>query len=159
MVNTSNSRSGGPGFTSLTRHVVSLDKELYSTLSIFTQVYKWVPTSYCWGGGGGNPAMHWHAVQRGEAKLQGMLHAKETGLSSGHFGLWLLCAFTFTCCQRKFFAPKSHIMYFRSSEYKGSYDPINSNKRRRKIDFSSFQTFTRLIQVAPFRKRMDYGWS
>ena len=88
-----------------------------------------------------------------------MLHAKETGLSSGHFGLWLVCAFTFTCCQCKFFAPKSHIMYFRSSEYKGSYDPINSNKRRRKIDFSSFQTFTRLIQVAPFRKRMDYGWS
>ena len=40
------------------------------------------------GGGGGNPAMHWPAVQRGEAKLQGMLHAKETGLSSGHFGLW-----------------------------------------------------------------------
>ena len=71
----------------------------------------------------------------------------------------LVCAFTFTCCQCKFFAPKSHIMYFRSSEYKRTYGPINSNKRRRKIDFSSFQTFTRLIQVAPFRKRMDYGWS
>ena len=27
----------------------SLDKELYSTLSLFTQVYKWVPATYCWG--------------------------------------------------------------------------------------------------------------
>ena len=34
-----------------------LDKELYSTLSLFTQAYKWVPATYCWGGGGGNPVM------------------------------------------------------------------------------------------------------
>ena len=35
--------------------VVSLDKGLYSTLSLFTQVYhKWVPATYCWGG---NPVM------------------------------------------------------------------------------------------------------
>ena len=34
---------------SLTCHVVSLDKELYSTLSLFTQVYKGVPATYCWG--------------------------------------------------------------------------------------------------------------
>ena len=27
------------------RRVVSLDKQLYSTLS---QVYKWVPATYCW---------------------------------------------------------------------------------------------------------------
>ena len=33
---------------SLTRRV-SLDKELYSTLSLFTQVYKWVLATYCWG--------------------------------------------------------------------------------------------------------------
>ena len=33
---------------SLTRRV-SLDKELYSTLSLFTQVYKWVLVTYCWG--------------------------------------------------------------------------------------------------------------
>ena len=25
------------------RRVVSLDKKLYSTLSLFTQVYKWIP--------------------------------------------------------------------------------------------------------------------
>ena len=29
--------------SSLARRVVSLDKELYSTLSLRTQVYKWVP--------------------------------------------------------------------------------------------------------------------
>ena len=31
------------------RRFVSSDKELYSTLSLFTQVYKWVPTIYSWG--------------------------------------------------------------------------------------------------------------
>ena len=35
--------------SSLARRVVSLDKELYSTLSLFTQVYKWVVSKYCWG--------------------------------------------------------------------------------------------------------------
>ena len=35
--------------SSLTHPVVSLDKELYSPLSLFTQVYKWVLAMYCWG--------------------------------------------------------------------------------------------------------------
>ena len=36
--------------SSLARRVVSLDKELYPTLSLFTQlVYKWVPATNCWG--------------------------------------------------------------------------------------------------------------
>ena len=35
--------------SSLARGVVSLDKELYSTLFLFTQVYKWVLVTYCWG--------------------------------------------------------------------------------------------------------------
>ena len=43
-VNTSNSGSWGQGFKP-----VSLDKELYSTLSLFTQLYKWVPATYYWG--------------------------------------------------------------------------------------------------------------
>ena len=34
--------------SSLARRIVSLDKELYSTLSLFTQLYKWVPATYCW---------------------------------------------------------------------------------------------------------------
>ena len=32
-----------------TPRVVSLDKELYSTLSLFTQMYKWVAVTYCLG--------------------------------------------------------------------------------------------------------------
>ena len=37
--------------SSLARCVFPLDKELYSTLSLFTQVYKWVSATYCAGGG------------------------------------------------------------------------------------------------------------
>ena len=29
--------------------VVSLDDDVYSTLSLFTQVYKWVLATHCWG--------------------------------------------------------------------------------------------------------------
>ena len=50
-VNTSNSGSGGP--EPLARCVVSLGKELFSTLSLFTQLYKWLAVTYCLGG---NPA-------------------------------------------------------------------------------------------------------
>ena len=32
--------------SSLARRIVSLDNELYSTLSLLTQVYKWVPVTY-----------------------------------------------------------------------------------------------------------------
>ena len=32
--------------SSLARRVVSLNKELYSTLPPFTQVYKWAPATY-----------------------------------------------------------------------------------------------------------------
>ena len=37
------------GDSSRARHVVSLNKELSSTLSLFPQVYKWVPVTYWWG--------------------------------------------------------------------------------------------------------------
>ena len=51
MVSTLDFRSGGRCFkTSLCRRVVSLDKKLYSTLSLFTQVYKWVPVIIMLGG-------------------------------------------------------------------------------------------------------------
>ena len=43
----------------------------------------------------GNPAMDWHPVQGGVAILLGMLHDKETWISSGRLALWLVCAFTF----------------------------------------------------------------
>ena len=51
MVSALDFRSGGrwfkPGYF---RHVVSLDKKLYSTLSLFTQVYKWAPAIIMLGG-------------------------------------------------------------------------------------------------------------
>ena len=44
MVSALDFRSGGWWFDpGLCRRVVSLGKKLYSTLSLFTQVYKWVP--------------------------------------------------------------------------------------------------------------------
>ena len=39
--------------------------------------------------------MDYHPVQGGVAILLGMLHAKETRISSGQLGLWLVCAFNF----------------------------------------------------------------
>ena len=43
--------SGGRWFEpGLCRSVVTLDKQLYSTLSLFTQVYKWVPAIIMLGG-------------------------------------------------------------------------------------------------------------
>ena len=51
--------------SSITHHIVSLDKELYSSLSVFIQVYKWVlqPTAL-----GGNPVMDYSCsiLSRGE---------------------------------------------------------------------------------------------
>ena len=44
----------------------------------------------------GNPAMDQHPIQGGVAILLGMLHAKETGITSGRLGLWLVCVFTFS---------------------------------------------------------------
>ena len=37
------------GGSSLSSRLVSLDKELKSTLSLFAQVYKWELVTYCWG--------------------------------------------------------------------------------------------------------------
>ena len=78
--------------SSLARRIVSLVQELYSALSLFTQVYKWVLATYCW-----EITLRWTSIPSrwGVAILLGMLHAKETGISSGRFSLWLLCAFTF----------------------------------------------------------------
>ena len=43
--------------SSLARRVVSLDKELYSTLFPFTQVHKRAPATYCWG-----VALRWTSI-------------------------------------------------------------------------------------------------
>ena len=79
--------------SSLARRIVSLVQELYSALSLFTQVYKWVLATYCW-----EITLRWTSIPSrggGVDILLGMLHAKETGISSGRFSLWLLSAFTF----------------------------------------------------------------
>ena len=49
----------------------------------------------------GSPAMDQHPVQGGVGVLLGMLHATETGISSGRLGPWLVCAFTFFQFQSK----------------------------------------------------------
>ena len=79
--------------SSVARRVVSLDKELYSTLSLFTQVYKWVPATYCWWGA--RVTLRWLSIRSREvvAILLGMLYAKETGISCDRLVLWLVCAF------------------------------------------------------------------
>ena len=58
-------RSGGRWFEpGHCRHVVSLDKKLHFTLSLFTQVYKWISAIIMLGG---NLAMDLHAIQGGVA--------------------------------------------------------------------------------------------
>ena len=64
--------------SSLARLIVFLDKKLYSTLSLFTQVYKLVSKNILLGG---SPTMDLHPIQGRVAILLGMLHAKETGIS------------------------------------------------------------------------------
>ena len=68
--------------SSLVHRVFSLDKELYPT------------SPRCINGCNGLK----HPIQRGVAILLGMLHATETGISFGHLGLWLVCAFTYCRC-------------------------------------------------------------
>ena len=57
---------------------------------------------------GGNPAMDKHPIQGGVTILIGMLHAKETGISSGRLGHSLVC--TFYC--RDLFSIKNICMLF-----------------------------------------------
>ena len=45
---------------SLARQIFSLDKKLYSTLSLFIQVYKWVLVTYCW-----VTTLRWTSIQSG----------------------------------------------------------------------------------------------
>ena len=84
VVNTSNSGCGGRG-SSLVRLIVSLNKELYSTLSLFSQVYKWVPATYC-----RRITLRWTSIpSRGSSNTPGRACFM---LSSGRLGLWLVCA-------------------------------------------------------------------
>ena len=55
--------------SSLASRVVSLDKELYSTLPRFTQVYKWVPGKYCW-----EVTLRWASIPSGGASSNAPKH-------------------------------------------------------------------------------------
>ena len=89
--------------SSLACGIVSLDKELNSTLSPFTQVYlKWVLATYCWGG---RVTLWWTSIpSRGGGAgggrvailLSMLFYATETGIRSGCLGFWLMCTFSFT---------------------------------------------------------------
>ena len=51
MISTLDFRSGGRQFEPSPCHrVVSLDEQLYSTLSLFTEMYEWVPAITMLGG-------------------------------------------------------------------------------------------------------------
>ena len=68
--------------SSLARRVASLDKDLYSTLSLFSQVYKWVPASYCWG-----ITLRWTSIpSRGSSNTPRHASAKETAPAVWIFG-------------------------------------------------------------------------
>ena len=108
--------------SSLVRRVVSLDKELYSTLSLLTQLLACeqalhlrvlaqlaslaqigehahrLPRSvngYQRYTAGEQPYDGLASRLGGVAILLGMLRAKDTGKGSGHVGLWLVCILTF----------------------------------------------------------------
>ena len=92
-VNTSNSRSGGLGFKP------RLSRCFFQTRNVtpLCPSFRRCINRYQHHTAGGNPAMDYqHPVQQGLPILQGMLHAKETEISSGRLGLWLVWAFT--CC-------------------------------------------------------------
>ena len=98
------SGSGSPG-SSLTHPSCCFLRQgilLRFVSAAFTQVYKLVGTGDTLLG----VTLRWTSIPLSGAKsgmggveglaiLLGMLHAKETRISSGHLGLWLVCAFTF----------------------------------------------------------------
>ena len=95
--------------------LVSLDKKLCSTMSLFTQVCKWVPAAYCWES---PPAMDWHPVQRGVTLLAGASwHRNWNNLQSCELH-GLKCTFTFSyqyfssvgCCYEHKWAHKCGLL-------------------------------------------------
>ena len=89
--------------------VVSLDKILCLTLSLSTQVYKWVPATYCWGGGPcDEPASHpgW------SSNTLRCFMLRKPGISSGLVGL-LGPSATYTLIVR---APIDNSIFFINAE-------------------------------------------
>ena len=66
------------------RRVVSLDKKLYSTLSLFTQVYKWVPAIIMLGIG---VTLQWTSIpSRGSSNIPSRFMLRKLELSAGLMG-------------------------------------------------------------------------
>ena len=73
-------------------HVVSLDKKLYPTLCLSTQVYRMATGDMLLG-----VTLQWTSIpSRGEYQYSQLLHSTETGLSScSCWPAWLMSDFTF----------------------------------------------------------------
>ena len=103
MVSALDLRSGGRWFEPcLCRRVVSLDKKLYSTLSLLTQVYKWVPAIIMLEGGvlegGGGVTLRWTSIpSRRRSNIPSRFMLQKPELSASLMGL-LVRMQTLPCC-------------------------------------------------------------
>ena len=88
--NTSNSGSGGPGFKPRMLRCFFRQGTLLHFVSLHPGV-KMGTSNILLG-----VAMRWTSIPSRGSSNTPMFHAKETRISSGHLGLWLMYAFTFS---------------------------------------------------------------
>ena len=108
-------------------------------------IYKWVPATYCWGGGPGDGL-----VSYPEGSSNTLRNAEDTGISSGYLDLWLMCAFFLHhTCKQLTTKVQRHPVQKRYSVQDTAYpiyktqDPVNL--------YTLFGSFFRLIQGVPPR--------
>ena len=92
-VNNSKFGSEGPRFKPRPSRCFLIQETFLHFVSLHPGVNGWILATYCWG-----VTLRWTSILSrggGEAILLGMLHAKETRISSGRLGLRLECAFAF----------------------------------------------------------------
>ena len=87
--NTSNFRSGGPGFKP------RLQTRNFTPLFYFIQVFNWVPATYCLG-----VTLRWTRIRpRGKQQYSyAYFMLRKPEISSSRVFLWLVCAFTNCTC-------------------------------------------------------------
>ena len=67
--------------------VVSLEKKLYFTFSLFTQVYKWVLAIIMLGEGGGGVTLRWTSIpSRGSSNIPNRFMLRKPEISTGVMG-------------------------------------------------------------------------
>lgn len=110
--------------SSIARRVVSFHKELYFNLPLFSQVYKWV-----------QPCDGLATRPGGVAVLQGMLHANETGISSGHLAFG-------SCAPLPSFCTLHIGNVFPSLVINPSINIRHSNSKRRNLFFLGYRDLT-----------------